>query len=206
MPTDLLFPLRKLHGNLYENRQAKIAANTLSKRIRGVDAGTVFLVMTPEHGNLGDHAIAESEIALLQEVGAAYFEITEKQLALLAKFGKLCAINGHLILVHGGGYLGTLWPKADQLLQKLIISNLQSSILCFPNTVFYDDSFQAKQQLTAAVKVYNSHNRLKICAREKLSFDFLTQVYQNVELIPDVALFLNQCRARTVRKVCRLFL
>ena len=57
MPKDLLFPLRKLHGNLYENRQAKIAANTLSKRIRGVDAGTVFLVMTPEHGNLGDHLI-----------------------------------------------------------------------------------------------------------------------------------------------------
>ena len=57
MPTDLLFPLRKLHGNLYENRQAKIAANTLSKRIRGVDASTVFLVMTPEHGNLGDHLI-----------------------------------------------------------------------------------------------------------------------------------------------------
>ena len=206
MQKDLLFPLRKLHGNLYENRQVKIAANTLSKRIRGVDAGTVFLVMTPEHGNLGDHAIAESEITLLQEVGAAYFEITEKQLALLAKFGKLNAMNGHPILVNGGGNLGTLWPGLEKLFQKLISANPKSSILCLPNTVYYDDSPQAQRKLAAAVKVYNSHNRLKICVREKLSFDFLTQVYQNVELIPDVALFLNQCKAGTIRNGCILCL
>ena len=40
----------------------------------------VFLVFTPEHANLGDHAIAYAETKMFNRLGIHFFEITGHQL------------------------------------------------------------------------------------------------------------------------------
>ena len=68
----------------------------------------VFLVFTPEHANLGDHAIAFSEKRILDKMGLEYYEITGRNLTILNQFGFLQILDKALILVNGGGNLGTL--------------------------------------------------------------------------------------------------
>ena len=86
MTRDILFPLRQLHGMLYEwyirqKRKAELLKKPhlqeyMEKKSRCPDV--VFLVLTPEHANLGDHAIAYAEAEMLKKAGIDYVEITGK--------------------------------------------------------------------------------------------------------------------------------
>ena len=66
----------------------------------------VFLLLTPQHCNLGDHAIALAEIRLLQEMGIAYYEITGRECLSLLGMGGFSLLDGAVLLINGGGNLG----------------------------------------------------------------------------------------------------
>lgn len=159
-----------------------------------------FLLITPEHGNLGDHAIAAAEKELFKNF--AVCEITENK---LDKFFKYYGNGIYLkllfgksdILIHGGGYIGTIWPYSDELLQKIMKLLPDNKIVLLPNTVFYSDDEDGEKWLENARKVYNSHDNLTLCVREKVSYDRALRLVDNsekVKLIPDMVLSLNKCR------------
>ena len=80
-----------------------------------------FLLITPEHCNLGDHAIAAAEEALFKDF--FLFEITERSLDKFFKYFRhslsLKLLFGKSdILIHGGGFIGTIWPYSDILTQQ----------------------------------------------------------------------------------------
>ena len=64
------------------------------------------MIFTPEHANLGDHAIAYAESILLKKAGINYYEITGKKLYELEQYGYLSILNHATILINGGGNLG----------------------------------------------------------------------------------------------------
>ena len=66
----------------------------------------VFLLLTPQHCNLGDHAIALAEIQLLQEMGIAYYEITGRECLSLLGMSGFSLLDGAVLLINGGGNLG----------------------------------------------------------------------------------------------------
>ena len=49
----------------------------------------IFLIFTPEHANLGDHAIAYAESILLKKARIKYYEITGEKLYELEQYGYL---------------------------------------------------------------------------------------------------------------------
>lgn len=159
-----------------------------------------FLLITPEHCNLGDHAIAVAEELLFDDCFLC--EITEKKLSRMFKYygrGKtLKRLFGKSdILIHGGGYIGTIWPDADKLLQKIIKLLPDNKIVLLPNTVFFSDDKDGEKWLENARKVYNSHDNLTLCVREKFSYDSALRLIDNsekVKLIPDMVLSLNKCQ------------
>ena len=55
----------------------------------------IFLIFTPEHANLGDHAIAYAESILLKKAGIKYYEITGKKLYELEQYGYLSSSGYH---------------------------------------------------------------------------------------------------------------
>ncbi len=167
---------------------------------------TVFLVLTPHHGNMGDHAIAKGVMRLLDQAGISYYEITIDVLSLLRQKHKLGIMNGSCILVNGGGNLGTLWPWVEKLFRDIIETNPRSTILCMPNTVYYEDSDWGHADLKHSLEVYNSHKHLKLYAREKISFDFMKPLYRDVTLIPDIVLSMNESDDEINRKGCLLCL
>lgn len=162
----------------------------------------VFLIFTPEHGNLGDHAIAYSEKLLLSKIGVIYYEVTVDKLQLLSEFGFLHILNCSLILVSGGGNLGTLWPKLEILNRQIISKNPNSYIFILPNSIYYDE----EKEFEKSKKIYNAHDKLYLYAREILSYNKMKNAYQNVKLIPDMALFLNEEKKEFARSGCLLIL
>ena len=76
---DILYPLRVLHGKLYEHKLFNEQRKEYKKIFRD-NPNTVFLLLTPEHGNIGDHAIAFSETSFISHLGLKYIEITGRKL------------------------------------------------------------------------------------------------------------------------------
>lgn len=133
-----------------------------------------FLLITPEHCNLGDHAIAAAEEALFKDF--FLFEITERSLDKFFKYFRhslsLKLLFGKSdILIHGGGFIGTIWPYSDILTQQIIELLPHSRITLLPNTIFFSDDEEGRKWLEDARKVYNSHKNITLCTREKLSYD-----------------------------------
>ncbi len=166
----------------------------------------VFLILTPTHGNLGDHAIALSEMELFSEANFKYYEVTNSILLKLQKQKLLHCFNGNKIVVNGGGNLGTLWMSAENLFRDIIIKNPKSAIYCFPNTVFYEDTDFGREELKKSIEIYNSHKNLKIYAREETSYNFMKPIYNSVELVPDMVLRLKPQVNGKERNGCLLLL
>lgn len=205
--------LRRLHGRIHEEilRQKLKKAYTelyirpfLEKKKK--DIKCVFLVLTPEHTNLGDHAIAKAIVVLLQEIGIDYVEITGAQLAELQNARLLNLLNNFPIIINGGGNLGTLWFDVEKLMRDVIASNPRSPIFIFPNTFYYEDSDWGKRELEKSIQLYNAHKNLHIYAREKHSFEKMRWIYRDVKLVPDMVLSHYECNQDEMRDGCLLCL
>lgn len=202
MSKNIPSPLRRLHRRYFAFRT--VALPVIIRRIRNPKAA--FLVLTPEHGNLGDHAIAHAEALLLSEKGIPYIELTGSDLMRLQEHRFLGVMNGRLIVVNGGGNLGTLWFEVEQLTRAIIAANRKSSIMILPNTIYYEDSDWGKEEQAKSVQLYGAHPSLQLYAREKISYEKMKELYPNVKLMPDMVLSLNESRSDTVRHGCLLCL
>lgn len=209
MGKGLLYPLRRLHGMMIDEklrREQKHYYRALLAEKKKRNPRTVYLVLTPEHTNLGDHAIASEEIRLLQRLGIDYIEITGAQLSRLKTQKLLGIMNKTPILINGGGNLGTLWFDVEQIMRDIVKSNPKSPVFILPNTIFYEDSDWGKEEFEYSRRLYNAHKKLTIYAREQTSYDAMNGFYRNVKLMPDMVLFRNECADGTDRKGCLLCL
>lgn len=161
---DILFPLRRLHGEVHE--YFSVAWPYVKYKLRNPNA--VFLVFTPEHGNLGDHAIAYAEAKILNNAGIEYMEITGAQLGYLYRKGWLHVMNGATILVNGGGNMGTLWFIAEEITRDIIRKSPKSNVLVLPNTIFYEDSEWGRKEFDNSKICYNRQKIVLICPRDAL--------------------------------------
>lgn len=209
MSTDVLYPLRCFHGFLHDQKEAYHLKKGILQEFHAKqkkNPKTVFLVLTPEHRNLGDHAIAFSITNILRECGIDYVEITGSRLCQLSQYNILGLFNKYPIFVNGGGNLGTLWFDVENIFRKLILKNRRSKIICFPNSIFYDSTQKGQKELRKSIRIYNNHKNLYLYAREKISYNLMKQVYKNVSLVPDMVLFLNKSNSYQNREGCLLCL
>lgn len=206
MKKDLLFPLRRLHGMLYERNEARKKADRLGDELAKADRTTVFFVLSPTHGNMGDHAIAKAVTDMLGALSIDYKEVTTSDLSFLKRYRRMGTMDGHVILVNGGGNLGTLWPDVEALFRNIIQRNPHSPILCLPNTFYYEDSAYGREELKQSQEIYNAHPMLTLCARERISYEAMLPLYRKVILVPDMVLSINACMAGIYRKGCMICL
>ena len=205
MSDKLSYFAHRVQGKIRQLRT--IAA--LRKEYRAIfrkNPNTVFLVMTPDHGNLGDHALAYSEIRLLEQAGIDYIEITARELSQMRWTGLLPALDGFPILVNGGGNLGTLWFGVEDVFRKLIEKAPRSKILLLPNTIFYEDSDWGRIEFEQSKRIYCAHKHLRLYAREQHSFDLMRSAYHDVHLMPDMVMSLSKCSDSKERSGCLICL
>jgi len=178
-----------------------------SEKSRQKDKQRIFLLMTNEYNNIGDHAIAKAELDFLADYDA--YELTDYQLSYLIKCPKILKkiLKNDLIVLNGGGYLGTLWYGAEELLRSVLeLCNASNNIVVFPQTIFYENNEFGKKEFEKSKKLYNSCKNLTLCSREKHSYEIMKNAYNNVYLIPDIVLSLNECKDNCIRNGVQLTL
>lgn len=159
----------------------------------------VFLVYTPTHENLGDHAIALAEMKLLDDMGIRYTEITMPEIHQLKEYGLLKLFNNTTVFINGGGNLGTLWFNVETIFRDIMLAAPKADILIFPSTIYYEDTDFGIEEFEKSKKIYNSHKRLTLYARENISYEIMKQAYNNVKLVPDMVFSLNKCKPNIIR-------
>lgn len=150
----------------------------------------VFLIFTPEHANLGDHAIAYAETQMFARLGINFYEVTGVQLYSLRHYKFLKILDFATVFVNGGGNLGTLWPEIESMNRSLITDLPNATICVFPNSIYYENTTRGKAELQTSIEIYNQHPRLFLYAREMRSFMFMKKIYQRVRFRPDMVLSL----------------
>lgn len=155
-----------------------------------------ILLGTPLHGNLGDHAIVLKEMEFLNdnfaeipivEIPRYYFDLFYKKFADFIN-------NDDIIIIPGGGFLGTIWFNEEQFVRRAIQLFDKNKIIIFPQTVTYSNDDFGKNQLKQSKEIYSKHQNLNIVARDKKSYKFLKENFceNNIFLTPDIVLYGNK--------------
>lgn len=198
-------PLRKFYFKLSEYKGLINELKPLQKKYKS-NKNIPFLLISPDHGNLGDHAIFLSETILLDSMGIEYAEVPRFFLCRIEKYHLLRFFNHKKIFLHGGGYIGSFWEYDDGLAKKIIKSAPKSDIFLFPHTVDYDDSVTGKKAFEELKSICEKHGKCLFCAREKTTYNTLKKSGFNVKLIPDMVFSLNECAETSERHGCLLCL
>lgn len=156
----------------------------------------VILIDTPIHGNLGDQAIVLAEQKFISEM-LEYdcYEFTQAEY-IIGKNELTEAVHKEdILLIHGGGFIGTLWQNEEDTLISILQDFSENRIVIFPQTVFFEESWNGileKKRLKGAVKECEN---IKIFLRDRTSYRIMTEEMslseQQCFLVPDIVTYLN---------------
>jgi len=144
------------------------------------------LIDFPHHGNVGDSAIWLGEIAYLKSRKCKIKYICDwnnyNQAALKS------AVGNNLILLHGGGNFGDLYPTHQRLKEKVISNFPDNRIVQLPQSIHFADEVKlAKSQACLSL-----HKDFHFVVRDTTSLKLAQQYYDNpTYLCPDMALMLD---------------
>lgn len=149
--------------------------------------GKLALVDFPDHSNVGDSAIWLGEMAYLRgrgRVPAYYSAIADFEDAACR-----AAIGDGAILIHGGGNMGTLWPKHEAFRLHLLRTQRSRPIVQMPQSIHYADPAAAAEMAEAI----REHGRFTLLVRDARSLAFAEQHFDcAIHLCPDAALMLGR--------------
>ena len=157
--------------------------------------------LTPNHGNIGDQAIAMCEIRFLKEHFSGHQIIEIPTVCWDSAKKKIIPPlqPEECILVHGGGFLGTLWmgsggePGFREILQVFSTNR----IIVFPQSVFFSDDKFGRMQMAISREIYQRHSNLSICVREENSYkcigkNRLLKDLKQCILMPDIVTYFKK--------------
>ncbi|AJA10080.1 exopolysaccharide polymerization protein [Sphingopyxis fribergensis] len=150
-------------------------------------AGPLALVDFPDHSNVGDSAIWLGEMAYLRKrsrLPSYYSAIADFEDGACR-----AAIGGGAILIHGGGNMGTLWPKHEAFRLHLLRTHRGRPIIQMPQSIHYADPAAAAEMAEAI----REHGQFTLLVRDARSLAFAEQHFDcAIHLCPDAALMLGR--------------
>lgn len=151
----------------------------------------VWILGTPEHGNLGDHAIvyAMHQFVTRTLPNMDIVEISESQLDEQIDELRSAVLPKELILLVGGGNLGDLYLGPERA-RRIAIENFPCNpMILFPQSVY----FQNPESIKETESLLATHSNLTLCARERFSFDQMKEYFpsKQILLMPDIVLSLS---------------
>lgn len=152
----------------------------------------IWLLGTEDYGNLGDHMIAVAQLHFLNDFfpeynimeisSRNYFEQREKLIENV--------LPQDIIVGTGGGNIGNYYLLSEQIRNDFIQLFPNNRIVIMPQTIWYTKDNEGKKELEKAIRIFSSHKKLLLVAREQFSYEFAKKYFHNeVILIPDIVLY-----------------
>lgn len=185
----VVYFLKSLRNNLsYVKFKLYELFNLKNKKDSGI-----ILLATPQHGNLGDQAIVSAERKILYKIypDKKIYEVPNGYYLKYADAVKKHVNKNDIIIIDGGGNLGSLWGNEDDKISKIISDYKNNKIVIFPQTCFYEENSERRIQRNRVV--YESAKDLTVTLREKRSYDLFNELFPNTKsvLVPDIVLSLK---------------
>jgi pyruvyl transferase EpsO len=125
------------------------ALRTLQEILKGYSR--CALLDFPDHGNVGDSAIWSGEIVALEKL-AIDIVYVDNFLSLSPAVLRERLPKDGVILIHGGGNFGTIWPECQAHRETVLAEFRDYPIVQLPQSIHYadDESLEKTRQLIAA--------------------------------------------------------
>lgn len=153
----------------------------------------IYFIGSADYNNIGDLAISEATILFLKSQFIDYdiLEVGLNEFDGFFSFLKSNVKGNDLIIMQGGGNLGTKYFQAEKNRRLVFRFFKRNNIVLFPCSIDYDGSKKDKIELSKSINIYSLAEKLCICARDKYSFDYMKEIYKKNEIIfvPDIVLF-----------------
>lgn len=136
----------------------------------------------PYHFNTGDLLIYEGEINFLSTLNLKCVYKCSRQSCRYPKLNR-----NIVILFHGGGNLGDMYPEHMNFLKLLCATYPHNKIIVFPQTIYYAKD----KNKISDLKILSEHNNLTICVRDEVSMNIINSfpLIKSL-LLPDMAFYI----------------
>lgn len=174
------------------------------RTIRSADRQIVYLLDTPAHDNLGDHAIAYAQRRFIEKAlpDALILELPIELVDMHLSFIRKHIRPGDLLCMVGGGNFGDAYLMHEYSKRKVCRMFPDNRVIIFPQTINYSDTTQGHRELALTQESLQPHRKLTITARDSLSHRRAKQWFPEAECIltPDIVLSLPPIRMEVPRK------
>lgn len=145
--------------------------------------GDYVLLDIPYYTNIGDTLIWEGTKSFLEKVPYKCIYSSDMHFFIEQKLEE-----DVVILLQGGGNFGDIYREHTNFRKRIINLYPNNKIIILPQSVYYED----QANMIEDIAFYSAYSNVIICARDRYSYDFLSQNFNNkVLLAPDLAFFIN---------------
>lgn len=195
--------IKKLNKKLYRyvhifmNRFLFLRSPVFQDFLQSTDKQRIVLLDTPIHGNLGDQAIVIAEKQFLNLIFPLkkIYEFTQQDYLSCEKEIIASLHQDDIILIHGGGFIGTLWPTQEKVFLRILKKLSTHKITVFPQTVYFEHSKKGQAAGKECKKIINKCSDLCLLTRERQSHNILTRELritpEQCFCVPDIVTFLR---------------
>lgn len=170
----------------------------LRERVELPPGRRALVFLAADYGNIGDIAITRAQVRFLEralpDVSVVAVPISKTRARL--RDLKAQITDDDLITIIGGGNMGSLYVEIEAFRQHVIRSFPRNHIICFPQTLDFDDSDASHNALRKIASTYAGHKDLDVFIRERVSLERAIDLFKGapsprVAFTPDVVLSLN---------------
>lgn len=162
-----------------------------------IDRKPAFILFnSPDYGNLGDHAIALAERKWFQRIfpEVEFIEISCEQYIRENLLIKNAIQKEDILLLNGGGYLGSLWLWLEDLTKNIVEQYRDNKIILFPQSLYFENTNLGETEKKSISSVFNRHKDLTVLLRDRFSYELAMKLFDDhihKMLIPDIVFSLK---------------
>lgn len=180
---------------LYENNFEYLDKWPDYEKLFAPDRKAAFVMFnSPEYGNLGDQAIAlaEREFFVKNFPDKDFIEIPCNAYIKENLLIKDSIRKDDVILLTGGGYLGSLWKWLEDISLNIIENYPENKIVILPQTIFFSEDAVGNHEKKLFINIVSKHKNITIFARDTKTAKLLNEMgIKNVFTVPDMAMSLD---------------
>lgn len=147
-----------------------------TERLQQSSCKRIFLMNTPIHGNLGDHAITLASKESLKDyfTDTEIVEVSSLQWDYFYEQIGSSVTPKDVIFIVGGGFMGDLWPNEAMRVKRIISSFPDNQIVFLPQTFYYSDK-DDDSMLEKDITFYNEYKNVLFIHRDIFSYRFFSE-------------------------------
>lgn len=183
-----------LSKNIKNIVKVSIGMKNINKYTKDKKEKKIFYMLVPNHGNMGDQAIAYATKRFYEEKFSDYkiIEIERDMIQYEYKAVKNAINDDDIIVLHGGGNMGNLYIDEEDARRFIIDKFRNNIIISMTQTISFTNDEVGKKEKEKTIKIYNNAKRLTLLAREDKSYKEMKNIFTSqVIKVPDIVFSLG---------------